>query len=146
MNRTNLQTLWNDLHTQNTWVTGANNALAGLTPEQAAWKPAPERHSIWQLVNHLIFWHTYHLAHTRTGGTLPREQVMERNWQEPTTTSDDAWRQTLASYESMRREVSTALDDPGFKLDNIPNMLMHTSYHLGQIMQLRAMQGLPPIE
>ena len=27
--------------------------LVGLTAEQAAWKPAPDRNSIWQIVDHL---------------------------------------------------------------------------------------------
>src|SRR5437667_10336419 len=31
-------------------------ALGGLTPVQASWKPAQERHSIWQIVRHMARW------------------------------------------------------------------------------------------
>src|SRR5436853_5309226 len=31
-------------------------ALGGLTPVQASWKPAQERHSIWQIVRHMAHW------------------------------------------------------------------------------------------
>jgi hypothetical protein len=31
-------------------------AVQGLTAEQAAWKPSPERHSIWQIVRHVVCW------------------------------------------------------------------------------------------
>ncbi len=38
------------------WQPSLKEALEGLTAAQAAWKPTPERHSIWQIVRHLILW------------------------------------------------------------------------------------------
>jgi hypothetical protein len=38
------------------WQPPLSGALAGLTAAQAAWKPAPARHSIWRIVRHLIRW------------------------------------------------------------------------------------------
>ena len=40
------------------WYGGASVAgcLRGITPEQAAWRPAPKRHSIWELTLHLAYW------------------------------------------------------------------------------------------
>src|SRR2546429_9421574 len=38
------------------WQPSLTEALEGLTAAQAAWKPAPERNSIWQIVRHLILW------------------------------------------------------------------------------------------
>ena len=146
MNRTTLQTLWADLHTKNTWVPATSKALADLTPEQAAWTPAPERHSIWQLTNHLIFWHTFHLQHIAQGTKLTKEMLEQRNWQAPTEITQQAWDSTTASYNDMHQQIADALQDPEFPLDDMPNMIMHTCYHLGQIMLLRATQGLPPIE
>lgn len=31
-------------------------ALRGLTARQAAWRPAPGRHNIWELVVHAAYW------------------------------------------------------------------------------------------
>lgn len=43
---------------QRLWYGGATvtGCLRGVTPEQAAWKPARERHSIWELTLHLAYW------------------------------------------------------------------------------------------
>lgn len=40
------------------WYGGATAAgsLRGVGYEEAAWKPAPDRHSIWALVLHLAYW------------------------------------------------------------------------------------------
>src|SRR5579871_7032841 len=38
------------------WQPPLSGALRGLTAAEAAWKPAPPRHSIWQIVRHLILW------------------------------------------------------------------------------------------
>src|SRR5574341_1541388 len=38
------------------WQPPLAHAVAGLTAAQAGWKPDPERHSIWQIVRHLLLW------------------------------------------------------------------------------------------
>src|SRR3989442_5901187 len=38
------------------WQPSLAMAIDGLTAKQAAWKPAPERHSIWQIVRHVAHW------------------------------------------------------------------------------------------
>jgi uncharacterized damage-inducible protein DinB len=48
-------------HDQSGWFVSLNNALIGLTAEQAAWKDGSTNNSIWQLVNHLIFWNENYL-------------------------------------------------------------------------------------
>ncbi len=49
-------------HNQEDWFVPVKIAIAGLTPEQAAWKDETDNHSIAQLVNHLIFWNQQQLA------------------------------------------------------------------------------------
>ena len=49
--------VYTTLHEEDSqWQPSLSEALNGLTAAQAAWKPAPERHSIWQIVRHLILW------------------------------------------------------------------------------------------
>ena len=44
--------------------------LRGVQPEQAVWKPAPDRHSIWELVLHIAYW-KYAVRRNLEGSPLP---------------------------------------------------------------------------
>jgi len=55
--------------------------VAGLTAEQAAWKPGPERHSIWQIVRHLIRWKEGVLV-ALEGAPRPYREISDRDWEE----------------------------------------------------------------
>lgn len=37
--------------------------VADLTAEQALWRPAPDRHCIWEIVRHVNFWRHWLLEH-----------------------------------------------------------------------------------
>ena len=43
-------------HTHQDWFIPTNEALVGLTSEQAIWKDSTRNHSILELVSHLAFW------------------------------------------------------------------------------------------
>jgi len=146
MDRHELLGLWNRHHTENTWVTAWSKSVAGLTPEQAAWKPGPGRHSIWQLVNHMVFWREYHVARRRGGATLPEDEIARRNWEEPAEVSGDAWAAALGRFESSHAAIAGLIADPEIPFGVHVYPLTHDCYHVGQIMHLRAMQGLAPIE
>jgi hypothetical protein len=148
MERETLKKLWDEAITEGLWYASWPKALDGLTPEQAAWKPHPRRHSIWQLVNHIVFWQDYTLRAARgqkpTRDEFARESE-RRNWEEPVEVTASAWADARGrfdrSYRAMVDLVNTsdALDRPLYHL-------LHESYHFGQIMYLRAMLGLEPIE
>jgi len=38
------------------WQPPLGKVVQGLNAQQAAWRPAPERHSIWQIVRHVTHW------------------------------------------------------------------------------------------
>ncbi len=38
------------------WQPSLRMAIDGVTAKMAAWKPGPQRHSIWQIVRHLSRW------------------------------------------------------------------------------------------
>lgn len=48
-------------------------------------------------------------------------------------------------FEASHREMEETLAAAGGELARFRYHLFHDSYHIGQIMQLRAMQGLPPV-
>jgi hypothetical protein len=148
MQKDELARLWDEALTEGVWYAPWQKALDELTPQQAAWKPQPQRHSIWQLVNHIVFWQDYTLRAAR-GAKPSREEFARererRNWEEPAEITEAAWADArdrfMASYRAMKDLVVS-----GVPSDRPLYHLLHESYHFGQIMYLRAMQGLEPIE
>ncbi|MGH2435777.1 MAG: hypothetical protein ACRDFA_02150 [bacterium] len=65
--------------------------------------------------------------------------------QEQRETSEQSWAQTKHAFQDSYQQM-IALAQSAEKLDRPLYHLMHESYHFGQIMYLRAMQGLPAIE
>ena len=146
MDRPSLLKWWNDAWTEGLWAASWSKAVADLTPAQAAWTPAPGRHSIWQIVEHMMFWREDNLRRL-AGGTKPTpEQLASGNFPQIRDTSDAAWRDTLRRFEDSQKRLAAAIADPKNSLDRVAYLLPHDSYHIGQITYLRALQGLPPIE
>jgi hypothetical protein len=139
-----------------TWQPPLAEAVDGLTAAQAAWKPAPARHSIWQIVRHVTLWKQSVLD--GLAGRPADADVLERmDWQE-VAGDDAAWRQDVARlHEIVRQLKQVALAADGAMLtalvptvqDAPPQPLMqrllrqatHDSYHAGQIQYVRALQG-----
>ncbi|WP_228552259.1 DinB family protein [Gracilibacillus salitolerans] len=46
---------------ENTWFVALLNSIDGLTEEQASWKPSETTNSIFEIVNHLIFYNQRYL-------------------------------------------------------------------------------------
>lgn len=137
--------LWNALHTNGGWIAAWSKAVQGLTPQQAAWKPQPQRHSIWQNLHHMTFWREYAVARQRGTAKLDDAQIQQRNWEEPAAVTDAAWAAAVARYEASHKVVGDALADPEIAHGHLAQLIGHDCYHVGQIMQLRSMQGLDPI-
>lgn len=53
---------------------GMATVIKGVTVEEATWKPAPESHSIWEEVNHVIYWAEDVLMQLENRG-VPRPQA-----------------------------------------------------------------------
>lgn len=145
MERDALLRLWNEHHEKNTWLTAWSASVSGLTPEQAAWKPDPQRHSIWQIVHHVIFWREYYMSRKRGEGTLAKEEVDRRNWEEPTEVGAANWTAAIERFNASHAAIAAYIEE-GSDLEGPMYVLTHDCYHVGQIMQLRAMQGLKSIE
>ncbi len=140
------------------WQPSLAIAVEGLTAMQALWKPAPERHSIWQIVRHVIHWKRGVLA-ALDGNPLDLEVLDRTDW--PEASGDEAtWqadvRELHRQYEEFRRRLA-ALDDAGFSKSYVPykgkeewtqplslrlvRVFTHDIYHAGQIRYIRALQG-----
>jgi hypothetical protein len=62
-------------HGKNGWFVALANALEGLTAGQDGWKPENLDNSIWENVNHLIFWNERSLQ--QYGGELTKPEGIE---------------------------------------------------------------------
>ncbi|MGH7179505.1 MAG: DinB family protein [Tepidisphaeraceae bacterium] len=136
--------MWDEMWGSYTWIPGWQKSFADLTAQQAAWKPATERKSIWQHLNHISFWRETTV--NRLANKPPSDAEMTRcNFEAPADVSDDAWKTAQARLEKSHQLIRTALGDEKVPVDKIRYLLPHDSYHLGQVMLLRAMQGLPAV-
>ncbi len=135
------------------WHGGASplGSLRGVTPAVAVWKPAPDRHSIWELVLHIAYW-KYAVRRKLTGeekGGFPRAPS---NWPAvPKRPDAKAWNEDRALLrDEHERLVETVKRlDPG-RLDRKPagggkwtfadllmGVVLHDTYHTGQIQLLK---------
>ncbi len=77
------------------WQPSLWMAVQGLTAEQAAWKSSPERHSIWQIIRHVLLWKRSVLQ--AWAGDLPSSAVLsEADWKEVSGTRAE-WEADLFS-------------------------------------------------
>jgi uncharacterized damage-inducible protein DinB len=122
--------------------------LDGVTAEQAAAKPIPNAHSIWELVNHIIAWEQ--IVRRRLEGEALVEVPDEMNFPPVNDASEAAWQATLQSLaasnrslrESIKRIDDAKLEEtaPGTNYSNyfmLHGAIQHDLYHAGQIALLK---------
>ncbi|MBI2247187.1 MAG: DinB family protein [Armatimonadetes bacterium] len=94
-------------------------ATAGLTAAQASWKPARERHSIWQIVRHMTQWMEAGLdaieAQPRVyedlrGSDWRVASGDEREWQADVERLNRAYRRLKERLTAMSEELFTRLE------------------------------------
>ncbi|MCI0338461.1 MAG: DinB family protein [Acidobacteria bacterium] len=122
--------------------------LEGLTAQQAASKPIPNAHSIWELVNHIIAWEQ--IVRQRLEGEPVTEIPDIVNFPPVNETSEAAWQATLQMLEASNKELRESIkqiDDaqleqtaPGTDYSNyfmLHGVIQHDLYHAGQIALLK---------
>ena len=145
MQREDLLSHWDKAWTQGLWAAPWSKVLEGLTPQQAAWSPAPNRHSIWQIVNHMIFWREHDLR-TFAGDKPSADENQRRNFEPNPAPTSENWETTKTHFAKTQTGIHDAIADSKNPIDRLQYHLFHDSYHVGQIMLLRALQDLKPIE
>lgn len=123
-------------------------ALRGVTPEQAGWRPAPDRHNIWEIAVHAAYWK--HIVRRRiTGDRRLRFPLRGRNWfARPAAASASAWRADLDLLRDQHTQLHTMVaslspaDVAGGAAGErhahmIRGIAAHDVYHAGQIQLLK---------
>jgi uncharacterized damage-inducible protein DinB len=130
--------------------TNLRGSIRRVSLEQAAWRPDPKRHNIWETVVHAAYW-KYAVTRRLTGGARGSFPLKGSNWfKRPQEKTEKAWKGDIELLDQMHRElraavarVSTkdlALTPPGKKVSNfalLSGIAAHDLYHAGQIQLLK---------
>jgi len=123
--------------------------LADVTAEQAASRPVPNAHSIWEIVLHVAAWQGFAAAAV-AGGSMPIDLPEEENWPPVTDAGPEAWRAAVAEVGEANRRLRAAvrkLSDEDLErivagreysvYFLLHGVVQHGLYHAGQIALLK---------
>jgi uncharacterized damage-inducible protein DinB len=128
--------------------------VAGITARQAAARPIPEAHSIWEIVLHMIAWEGAVRARLSEGRVAVPD---EGDWPDIPDTGETAWANALDALARSNAELETIiagladaqLDDPVGAERNretgggvsvyvtLHGIIQHNVYHAAQIALLK---------
>lgn len=124
--------------------------LKGVTAEQAAQRPIPDAHSIWELVLHIAAWDR--VVAERIQGGKTTELPPEKNFPSVADTSGVAWKKTLQGLDRQHKALVAAIEKfPDAKLNRnlgggdytyyitMHGAVQHDLYHAGQVAILKKM-------
>src|SRR5262245_47065683 len=129
MDHSTLAKFWNDAWTEGLWAAGWEKSIADLTPQQAAWKPAAGRHSIWQIALHIIFWRENELRRTASGQKPTPEEIERLNFPEPEAPTAAAWDKARERLKDAQSKIAALIADPAVNIERIAYLLPHDCYH-----------------
>ena len=147
-----LQGQFNECYDENGWFVATKNAIAGVSAEQADWKPAGADNSIREIINHLNYYNNAYL------------QRFKGNEYQYTLADNDAtfdhgeaesWESEVARFDAIMSEWLDLLDAADKKKlrelapprreskwsEIIASINAHNAHHGGQIVLLRKLQG-----
>src|SRR5438477_7050392 len=120
--RETLGKMWEEMWGKYTWIPGWEKSFAGITAQQAAWKPAAERNSIWQHLNHIAFWREVTLRRLR--GEKPSDDELNRgNFEAPSDVSDAAWKKAQDRLKRSHDGIRAALADEKVPVEKLQYLL-----------------------
>lgn len=125
-------------------------SLRGVDHNQAAWKPAPDRHSIWELALHIAYW-KYSVCRYMDRKTPKGFERSPANWPEIGEPSAEQWKEDKKlirrHHEALVEVVGQFPDD---RLNEpivedkewtfsqlITGIAAHDTYHIGQIQLMK---------
>ena len=130
--------------------TNLRGSIRGVSPSQAAWRPAAGRHNIWELVVHAAYWKYIGLRRL-TGGRKGSFALEGSDWFERREGGDEKdWRADIALLDKTHRALREATGElsardlakvpAGSKVSNfalLSGVAAHDLYHAGQIQLLK---------
>lgn len=139
--------LLSEAYEKKTWH-GPNlrQSIRGVSARDAAWRPSPGRHNIWELTLHAAYW-KYAVRRLLLG--LPRGSFALKGsnfFAMPEPPADAAWRRDRQLLEDEHRKLMATIADSRNsrvvkkQLRMIFGVAYHDIYHAGQIRLLRRLR------
>lgn len=130
--------------------TNLRGSLRRVTLAQAAWRPAPGRHNIWELAVHAAYW-KYAVRRRLTGEARAGFPLEGSNFfTRPGAGTEAEWTRDVALLRDEHRQLRAAvaglsderLDRPAaggntLVVDLVAGIIAHDLYHAGQIQLLK---------
>jgi uncharacterized damage-inducible protein DinB len=137
--------------------TNLRGSIRRVSAAQAAWRPGPKRHNIWETVVHAAYW-KYAVARRFTGAGRGSFPLKGSNWfRRPIDrlhATEQAWREDTGLLDQMHDTLRTAVTSissrdlmrtpPGTKVSNfalLAGIAAHDLYHAGQIQLLKRLSS-----
>lgn len=144
--RQDLVTAFEYCYLHDDWVYPLQEAVEGVTVEQALWKATPDGKCIWDIVLHMAVWNENIVERVETGENV---RPQEGAWPElPTSPNEDCWHlaqkrlwKSLGAVQHMLEKVAwEKVESSPYGLPDILCRCIHNAYHLGQIEKIRQIQ------
>lgn len=125
------------------WVFPLGEALEGLTPVQAAWRPSPDAKGIWDIVLHVAVWNENIVERIESGeGVRPQEGAWpelpevrtEEDWQIAT---NRLWKSIYKLKEVLTSAPFELIENSPWGFPDLMCRIIHVAYHVGQIAKIR---------
>ena len=137
----------------NGWFVAILNTLDGLTVEQASWKPNDSENSIWETLEHLIFYNYAYVE--RFKGVDYKYSTEDNDKTFAGGVSEEEWQASVKRFGSVMdefRDLIRGADERKFEQvvsetnqaswgKLILMICGHNAYHAGQIILTRKLQG-----
>ena len=120
-------------------------SLRGVRAEQAAWRPGPNRHNIWELTLHAAYWK--YVVRRRINGEKRGSFALQGSnfFKRPVELSESAWKADIAilqaEHTALRAVVAALSRQRAKEFHLIRGAAAHDLYHAGQIRLLLRLQS-----
>jgi len=125
-------------------------SIRGVSPQEAAWRPARKRHNIWEIVLHTAYW-KYAVRRMLTGERRGSFSCKGSNWFPcPSPLTPSGWREAVTLLAQEHAQLRSAIQDlqpmilyqrpPSSKYTRanlLYGIASHDVYHAGQIQLLK---------
>ncbi|SFA95272.1 DinB superfamily protein [Lentibacillus halodurans] len=131
-------------HDQNTWFVSLNNAIKGVTAEQAAWKNDKSTHSIQEIVHHLAYYNKRYLNRFKGIQNADGANSIDATFHNP---EEQTWQSTMVLIDDIMTEWRQSVEESDDKkIDDwageLAHLTLHNTYHIGQIVHIRKQHGI----
>lgn len=128
-------------------------SIRGIKPDEAAWRPAPHRHNVWELIVHCAYW-KYSVYRRFAAGPKLSFELRGSNWfARSEDVSENALKSDITLLKNYHAKLIEAVSKfPSKKLGEIPTgsnttyrdlgigAAAHDLYHAGQIQLLKKLR------